>query len=77
MDIIVQWGVYKKLRKEIEAKGFILLTAIVLDVVVLGAFLWIKGSTDLLLIAVAAIALLLIFFGEKWFLKTRKDDANA
>jgi len=77
MDIILQWGVYRKLRKEIQAKGFILLTAIVLDVVVLGAFLWIKGNTDLVLIAVAAISLLLIFFGEKWFLKTRKDDANA
>jgi amino acid transporter len=76
MDIIVQWGVYKKLRKEIEANGFILLTTILLDVVVLSAFLWIKGSTDLVLIAVAAISLLLIFFGEKWFLKTRKDDVK-
>jgi hypothetical protein len=76
MDIIVQWGVYKKLRKEIEANGFILLTTILLDVVVLSAFLWIKGSTDLVLIAVAAISLLLIFFGEKWFLQTRKDDVK-
>ena len=70
MDVIVQWGVFKHLRKEIKANGVILLTTIVLDIVVLGAFLWIKGSTDLLLIAVAAISLLLIFFGEKWFLKT-------
>ncbi len=71
MDVIVQWGVFKHLRKEIKANGAILLSTIVLDIVVLGAFLWIKGSTDLLLIAVAAISLLLIFFGEKWFLKTR------
>jgi amino acid transporter len=76
MDIIVQWGVYKHLRKEIKANGAILLTTIVIDIVVLGAFLWIKGSTDLLLIAVAVIFLLLIFFGEKWFLKIKKDNLN-
>ena len=76
MDIIIQWGVFKYLRKEIKANGAILLTTIVLDIVVLSAFLWIKGSTDLVLIAVAAISLLLIFFGEKWFLKTRKDDVQ-
>jgi amino acid transporter len=73
MDIIIQWGVFKYLRKEIKANGFILLTTIVLDVVVLAAFLWIKGSTDLLLIAVAAASLALILIGEKWFLKMRKD----
>jgi amino acid transporter len=76
MDIIIQWGVFKYLRKEIKANGAILLTTIVLDIVVLSAFLWIKGSTDLVLIAVAAISLLLIFFGEKWFLKRRKDDVK-
>jgi amino acid transporter len=76
MDIIIQWGVFKYLRKEIKANGLILLITIVLDIVVLSAFLWIKGSTDLVLIVVAAISLLLIFFGEKWFLKTRKDDVQ-
>lgn len=68
MDIIIQWGVFKHLRKEIKANGAILLTTIVLDVVVLGAFIWMKVQSDLLLIIVSAVLLLLIFLGEKWFL---------
>ena len=74
MDVIIQWGVFKHLRKEIKANGAILLTTIVLDFVVLSAFIWNKGNTDLFLIAVAMIFLLLVFFYEKWFLKTNSNN---
>jgi hypothetical protein len=74
MDVIIQWGVFKHLRKEIKANGAILLTTIVLDFVVLSAFLWNKGNTDLFLIAVAVIFLLLVFFYEKWLLKTNSNN---
>ncbi|SHM90035.1 amino acid/polyamine/organocation transporter, APC superfamily [Cyclobacterium lianum] len=76
MDIIIQWGVFKHLRKEIKANGAILLTTIVLDIVVLAAFIWMKAQSDMLLIIVSIVLLLLIFVGEKWFLKMRKDNAE-
>lgn len=76
MDIIIQWGVFKHLRKEIKANGAILLTTIVLDVVVLAAFIWMKAQNDMLLIIVSAVLLTLIIVGEKWFLKMRKDNAE-
>ncbi|MEP2773998.1 MAG: APC family permease [Fulvivirga sp.] len=76
MDIIIQWGVFKHLRKEIKANGAILLTTIVLDVVVLVAFIWMKSQSDMLLIIVSAVLLTLIIAGEKWFLKIRKDKAE-
>ncbi|WP_375580190.1 hypothetical protein ABWH96_03875 [Marivirga tractuosa] len=76
MDIIIQWGVFKHLRKEIKANGAILLTTIVLDVVVLAAFIWMKAQNDMLLIIVSAVFLTLIIVGEKWFLKMRKDKAE-
>ncbi|HNP16932.1 MAG TPA: APC family permease [Fulvivirga sp.] len=76
MDVIIQWGVFKHLRKEIKANGAILLATIVLDVVVLAAFIWMKVQSDMLLIIVSAVLLLLIFIGEKWFLKMRKDKAE-
>ncbi len=76
MDIIIQWGVFKHLRKEIKANGEILLTTIVLDIVVLAAFIWMKAQSDMLLIIVSVVLLLLIFVGEKWFLKMRKDNAE-
>jgi hypothetical protein len=72
MDIIIQWGVFKHLRKEIKANGAILLATIVLDVVVLIAFIWMKAQSDMLLIIVSTVLLTLIISGEKWFLKMRK-----
>lgn len=73
MDVAMHWGVYRKLRKEIGANGFILITAIVLDVVVLGALIYVKGVADPVLLIVSAIGLLLIFSGTKWFLAWRPD----
>lgn len=73
MDIGIQWGILKNIRKEIKANFFMVLTAIILDIVVLSAFLWIKASSDITIIVVAVVAMTLIFFGEKWFLK-RNDN---
>lgn len=69
MDIGIHWGVLKNLRKEIKANAAIIVTAIILDLVVLGAFLWIKISSDVLVVVVAVVLTILVFTGEKWFLK--------
>ena len=69
MDIMIHWGVLKHMKKEIQAKSSIIITAIILDVIVLGAFLWVKGTKDVLVVIVAAVLMVLIFAGEKWFLK--------
>ncbi len=68
MDIGIHWGVFKYLRKEINANPFIVITAIVLDFIVLVSFLWIKVSSDILVVFVAFALMALIFAGEKWFL---------
>lgn len=72
MDVTVQWGVFKHLRKKIKANGAILLTTIVLDLIVLAAFIWMKVQSDIPLIIISAVLLLLIFAGEKWFLHLKK-----
>jgi len=78
MDIAVQYGVYKHLRKEIHANATIVITAIVLDMVVLGGFLWIKVSSDILIVIIAIVSILFIYGGEKWFLKKYSmDHSNA
>jgi hypothetical protein len=77
MDMIVHWGVYKHLKKEVKAKGIIVLTALVLDFVVLGAFLWIKAKSDPLVLLVSGATIGVVFIGEKWFLKAnRSEDQN-
>lgn len=72
MDMIIHWGVYKYLRKEVKANGFIVLTALTLDFIVLSAFLWIKGNSDPLVLLVSAGAIVIVFVGEKWFLSMDK-----
>ena len=69
MDIAVHWGVLRHLRKEIMANAVILITAITFDVVVLGAFLIVKASTDMMVIYAALLGILIIFIGEKVFLR--------
>ncbi|MEX2482956.1 MAG: APC family permease [Brumimicrobium sp.] len=71
MDIMIHWGVLRHLRKEIKANAFIIITAIILDVIVLGAFVWVKGTQDILVVIVAAVLMTLIFIGEKFFLRSK------
>jgi len=74
MDIAVHWGVFRHLRKEINANAFILISAIIFDVVVLGAFLIVKASTDMMVIYAALIGILFIFIGESIFLKKYRHE---
>lgn len=68
MDIIIHYGVLKHLRKEIKPNIAIVSTAIVLDLTVLITFLWVKASSDLLVVIVSFVMMILIYAGEKWFL---------
>jgi amino acid transporter len=69
MDMIVHWGVFKHLRKDVNTNGLILISALLLDLIVLIAFLWIKASSDIFVVIVSVIGIILVFAGEKWFLK--------
>lgn len=71
MDIALQWGVFRTLRHKIDAKPAILLTAIVLEVAVLAALLAVKASTDMVVIYAAIAGLVLIFAGERLFLRSK------
>ncbi len=72
MDMIVQWGVFRHLRKDVKANGSIIISALVLDFLVLVAFVWVKVASDLLVVLVATAIIALVFAGEKWFL-SRSD----
>ncbi len=74
MDMIVHWGVFKHLRKEVNANGVILIAALLLDLIVITAFLWIKANSDLLVVIVSAIGVILVFAGEKWFLHWQEEE---
>ena len=69
MDIAIHWGIFQNLREDVGANGAILLTAAALDIVVLGAFLILKGTSDPTILVIAALGLAFTFFGERFFLK--------
>ncbi len=71
MDMIIHWGVFKKLRGKVKANKGVVLTALTLDGIVLGAFLWVKAKNDLLIVVVSILFILAVFIGEHYFLKYR------
>jgi hypothetical protein len=77
MDIGIQWGILRNLRKEVKVNSAIIITAIILDVIVLSAFLWIKASSDITVIIVALVAMTGIILGERWFLTTNKHNQHS
>lgn len=77
MDVSIHWGLLTRLRKKTNPNIFIVITAIILDIVVLGAFIYIKVKSDLLIVAVAGASMILIFAGEKWFLAKTTNKTSS
>ncbi|MFT4852771.1 MAG: amino acid transporter [Cyclobacteriaceae bacterium] len=69
MDIAVHWGILRYLRYEIGARLSILIAAIVLDLIVLAGFVWIKIASDPLVVGIAAAVMLSILIMEVLFLR--------
>ncbi|WP_036488792.1 APC family permease [Myxosarcina sp. GI1] len=72
VDIAIHWGVFRNQKNDINVNGAIVMTALVLDIIVLGAMTILKGSSDPMLLVIAAIGLLLTFLGERFFLKNHQ-----
>lgn len=78
MDIAIHWGVLRHLRKEIQANAAVLVTAIVLDVAVLGGLIAVKMQTDRLVLYAAAVGFCAIVAAELLYLrKVRDRDRSA
>tara|TARA_R110002110_G_scaffold85816_5_gene223950 strand:- start:3748 stop:5061 length:1314 start_codon:yes stop_codon:yes gene_type:complete len=68
MDIVIHWGVFRRLRREIGARGWVLIVAIALDVLVLGVFGAMKLKSDPLIVIIALAAIAAVFVYERFFL---------
>jgi hypothetical protein len=68
MDFAVHWGVFRHLRQEVGARGWVLITAMGLDVIVLAAFLWSKASSDPTIVFWGIGGVLAVFAAERLFL---------
>ena len=68
MDIAIHWGVLRHLRGRLDVRPIVVGSAIVFDAVVLGAFLWVKGLEDPLVVTVSAAGLAIIVVAERLFM---------
>tara|TARA_R110002110_G_scaffold156564_7_gene351696 strand:- start:4041 stop:5354 length:1314 start_codon:yes stop_codon:yes gene_type:complete len=68
MDILIHWGVFRRLRHEVGARGSVLIAAIALDMVVLGVFGATKLQSDPLIVGIAVATIAGVFAYERVFL---------
>ena len=68
MDILIHLGVFLHLRHDVGAKRWVLLSAIALDSVILGAFTALKLESDPLILIIAVVGITTIFILERLYL---------
>lgn len=73
MDIAIHWGLFHHLRKEVKALPAIPVIAILLDVIVLTAFLILKLQRDPLVLIVSLAGFVIIMVAQRLFMITHTD----
>ncbi len=74
MDIAIHWGLFRYLKKEVQFNPIIPIIAILMDVLVLGAFIYMKYLNDPFVLMVAGIGIVLIFLFQFLFMKSHTDE---
>jgi amino acid transporter len=73
MDIAIHWGLFRHLKKEVEFNPIIPIIAILMDIIVLAAFIYMKYLNDPFALLVAGIGIILIFLFQYFFMKSHTD----
>lgn len=76
MDIIIHVGLIQKLKDQVSFKPLIVYSAIVLDVIVLIAFVVYKLMYDPFIVIVSLVSILVIFAMEKLYLRNKNSDTS-
>jgi amino acid transporter len=76
MDIGMHWGLLNKLKKDVQFVPAIVITAILLDLIVLAGFLWIKVGQDIVLVLISIGIMAAIYVGERWFLSVNREETE-
>lgn len=71
MDMAIHWGILRKIREEVHARAWILITALMLDAAILAALLLTQAQNDPTVMIIAGSGFVLIFGGEWFYLKNK------
>lgn len=77
MDLAIHWGVLRHLQSKIGAQRWVLVTAIILDLLVLAGFIWVKLGSDSFVVGVAVTGMLGILLTEFLFLKRHPIETKS
>lgn len=77
MDIIIHWGVLRYLREDVGAEAAIVITAILLDAIALGAFVLMKAQSDPMIIIIALAGIGIIFAFERFYLRQLRSASGS
>ncbi|MDN4480295.1 APC family permease [Demequina muriae] len=73
MDMVIHWGVLRRLRHDVEAKAWVLVSALIADAVVLTAFAVVRGQEAPWVIEGAFAGVGLVYALEAWYLRTHPE----
>ncbi len=73
MDAAIHWGLFRYLRKDVNFNPVIPFIAIVMDIVILSAFVYIKYLNDPFVLIVALIGIVFIILAERLFMESHTD----
>jgi len=76
MDIAVHWGLFRHLKKKVKFNPIIPLIALIMDAVILVAFVYIKYISDPFVLIVALIGIILIIVAERLFMLSHTDSSG-
>ncbi len=72
MDMLIHFGVLKNAnRDEVQFSSWILKVSLLLDFVVLGGLLYVKGKDDPTVIVISLVLMIIIYFYEKYFISQK------
>lgn len=74
MDVVIHWGVLTRLREDVGARRWVVISAIAADAVVLVAFMAARGAGQPWVIVGAVVAVAVVYALEAWYLKTHPDE---
>ncbi|MEL7983323.1 amino acid permease, partial [Vreelandella titanicae] len=75
MDMAIHWGVLRHLKDSVGANPVVPSIAILLDAVVLIGFVWVKATSDPLVLIVASVVMASLLLGE-WLFLSKRDTSD-
>lgn len=74
MDIAIHWGLIHKLKSKVKFNLYIVWIAIILDSIILFAFIWVKTKSDIFIIYTSLIGIAIIVIAEILFMRSHTDE---